>query len=126
VITRFTVDGDGCVLEEDDSGGLCCYEEVEKHIADMQAAYIRVIREAATIISEYRGCFAYSKHTRLADMASAWVLANTGITDVTTNGGLLYRDGKLIDLPEADLVARDHGYIYAEQLVKALAGKAGA
>ncbi len=40
--------------------------------------------------------------------------------EITTKNGLLYRDGKMIGLPEADRVAREHGYSYAEQLVRAL------
>ncbi len=43
--------------------------------------------------------------------------------EITTKNGLLYRDGKMIDLPEADKVAREHGYSFAEQLVKALEPK---
>lgn len=39
---------------------------------------------------------------------------------VTTKDGLLWRDGKIIPLPEADWVAEEHGYVYAEQLVRAL------
>lgn len=39
---------------------------------------------------------------------------------VTAKDGLLWRHGKIIPLPEADRVARDHGYQNAEQLVRAL------
>lgn len=40
--------------------------------------------------------------------------------EVYTQNGLLYRDKIVIDLPEADLVAKDHGFEYAEQLVRHL------
>jgi hypothetical protein len=39
---------------------------------------------------------------------------------ITTKNGLLYRDGRLITLPEADRLARANGYSYAESLVNAL------
>lgn len=39
---------------------------------------------------------------------------------VTTKNGLLYRDGKIINLPEADQVALKFGFAYAEQLVRHL------
>ncbi|KKL22463.1 hypothetical protein LCGC14_2406770 [marine sediment metagenome] len=40
--------------------------------------------------------------------------------EITTKNGLLYRDGQMIPVPEADWIAREHGYQYAEQLVKKL------
>lgn len=39
---------------------------------------------------------------------------------VTTRDGLLIRDGKTIQLPEADKVARRAGYKHAEEMVRAL------
>lgn len=42
---------------------------------------------------------------------------------ITTKDGLLYRDGKVINLPEADWVALQHGHLYAERFVKALAAE---
>jgi hypothetical protein len=39
---------------------------------------------------------------------------------ITTKDGLLYRNGKLISLPDADRLARLNGYPFAEQLVNAL------
>ena len=39
---------------------------------------------------------------------------------ITAKDGLLYRDGKVVELPEADRLAQERGYPYAEQLVKAL------
>lgn len=39
---------------------------------------------------------------------------------ITTKKGLLWRDGRLIELPEADRVAIAHGYMCAERMVKAL------
>jgi len=42
---------------------------------------------------------------------------------VTASKGLLWRNGEVIPLPEADRVARAHGYQYAEQLVRALEAK---
>lgn len=44
-------------------------------------------------------------------------------SEITTRDGLLWRDGKIIDLPEADRVARAHGHDYAERFVKFLEGK---
>lgn len=43
--------------------------------------------------------------------------------NITTKNGLLWRDGEVIPLPRADAVAREHGFQYAEQLVKALESK---
>lgn len=40
--------------------------------------------------------------------------------EITTKDGLLWRGGKIIDLPEADRVAEKLGFIYAEDLVKHL------
>jgi hypothetical protein len=34
--------------------------------------------------------------------------------------GLLWRNGKIIGLPEADIIARERGFNYAEELVKHL------
>ena len=42
---------------------------------------------------------------------------------ITTKKGVLWRDGKIINLPEADKVARDHGHLYAERFVKHLEKK---
>jgi len=42
---------------------------------------------------------------------------------VTARDGLLWCNGKMIPLPEADRVALQHGYQYAEQLVRALEAK---
>lgn len=42
---------------------------------------------------------------------------------ITAKDGLLWRNGKIIDLPEADAMARKHGFMYAEQLVKHLVEK---
>ena len=42
---------------------------------------------------------------------------------ITTKDGLLYRNGKIIELPEADRVARQRGFTYAEHLIKHLETK---
>lgn len=46
------------------------------------------------------------------------------LTDLTnevyTQNGLLYRKGVMINLPEADWIAKDYGFVYAEQLVRYL------
>ena len=42
---------------------------------------------------------------------------------LTAKDGLLWLNGEVVDLPFADALAREHGYQYAEQLVKALGGK---
>ena len=39
---------------------------------------------------------------------------------IVTKGGLLYKDGQLLDVISADQVAREHGYLFAERMVKAL------
>lgn len=39
---------------------------------------------------------------------------------ITTKGGLLFRNGKMIPLPEADAVSIQHGHLCAEIFVKAL------
>lgn len=39
---------------------------------------------------------------------------------ITAKDGLLWRDGKIIPLPEADVVAREYGYSCAEAMVRAL------
>lgn len=44
-------------------------------------------------------------------------------SQITTANGLLYRDGRIINLPEADDVALRHGHQCAEQFVRALEGK---
>ena len=36
---------------------------------------------------------------------------------ITTEHGLLYKDGKEIPLPEADVLAQTHGFMFAERLV---------
>ena len=45
---------------------------------------------------------------------------------ITADKGLLWKDGKIIALPQADFVARKYGFLYAEQLVRALEGQRGA
>lgn len=50
-------------------------------------------------------------------------MKQTKATLLTTNNGVLYRHGVMINLPEADFIARDHGFQYAEQLVKFLESK---
>lgn len=40
--------------------------------------------------------------------------------EVYTKNGLLYKDRIMIDLPEADRVAQEHSFMYAEQLVRQL------
>lgn len=42
---------------------------------------------------------------------------------ITTKDGLLYRDGQMLELPEANEVARAHGHHCAEQFVRALERK---
>jgi predicted lipoprotein with Yx(FWY)xxD motif len=42
------------------------------------------------------------------------------MSEYTTKNGLLYRDGELVGLPEADQVASEHGYMFAERMVHAL------
>lgn len=39
---------------------------------------------------------------------------------ITTKGGLLYQGKRLIDLPEADIIAQERGFMCAERLVKHL------
>lgn len=39
---------------------------------------------------------------------------------ITTRDGLLFIDGRELELPEADQVAQRHGYLYAERMVRAL------
>jgi hypothetical protein len=39
---------------------------------------------------------------------------------ITTKNGLLYRDDKIISLPEADEVARINEFIYVERLIRAM------
>lgn len=38
----------------------------------------------------------------------------------TTENGLLYCDGQSVQLPEADRIARQYGFMYVEQMVKHL------
>jgi len=42
------------------------------------------------------------------------------ITDYTAKNGLLFKGNDLIGLPQADMIARDHGFLYAERMVNAL------
>ena len=42
--------------------------------------------------------------------------------DITTDGGVLYRDGKMLDCQGADYWARRFGFQFAEELVAALRG----
>jgi hypothetical protein len=44
-------------------------------------------------------------------------------TDITTKNGLLFRGDEMIVLPEADEVARQHGFMYAERFVAYLEEK---
>lgn len=39
---------------------------------------------------------------------------------ITTSKGLLWRNGEIIPLPQADIVAQKHGYTCAEAFVRAL------
>ena len=39
---------------------------------------------------------------------------------ITSKNGLLYRDGDVIHLPEADIISRKFNYPFAEKLVKDL------
>jgi hypothetical protein len=48
------------------------------------------------------------------------LIAKWAAGKIATKNGLLYRGGEMIPLPEADQVAREHGYVYAEQFVRAL------
>jgi len=45
---------------------------------------------------------------------------NNNEAEVTSKDGLLWRNGAIIELPEADRVARQHGFDNAEQLVRHL------
>ena len=42
---------------------------------------------------------------------------------ITTKNGLLYINNEMIPLPEADMLARNHNYLCAEQMVRALEKK---
>ena len=42
---------------------------------------------------------------------------------ITVKDGLLWRNGEYIKLPEADIIARQRGFAYAEQLVNDLENK---
>jgi len=44
-------------------------------------------------------------------------------TEITTKNGLLFRGDEMIVLPEADEVARKHGFMYAERFVAYLEEK---
>jgi hypothetical protein len=48
------------------------------------------------------------------------LIVGTFFNFITSKDGLLWKNGKYIPLPEADIVARKHGFVYAEQLVKHL------
>lgn len=39
---------------------------------------------------------------------------------LTTENGLLYLNGEMLGVMQADAMARKYGYMYAEQLVRAL------
>ena len=41
-------------------------------------------------------------------------------SEITARDGLLWRGGEFLQTPEADAVAREHGYMWAEQMVKDL------
>lgn len=45
--------------------------------------------------------------------------------ELTTNHGLLFRDGVELSVSQADQAARDNGFVYAEQLVKHLEANNG-
>lgn len=47
-----------------------------------------------------------------------WLNAKEAV--ITTKDGLLYRNGRVLEAPEADNVARQHGFGYAENFVKYL------
>jgi len=42
------------------------------------------------------------------------------LSDYTTKNGLLYKDGKMLGVREADAVARYFKFVYAENMVKHL------
>lgn len=44
---------------------------------------------------------------------------------ITTKDGLLWREGKIIDLPEADIIANALGFLYVERLVKTMEKEKG-
>ena len=44
---------------------------------------------------------------------------------ITAANGLLYRNGVELDVFEADDVANEHGWVYAEQLVAAMSAPKG-
>jgi hypothetical protein len=46
--------------------------------------------------------------------------------NITTKNGLLYKDDRMIPLPEADIVAHEYGFMWAERMVKHLEGKQNA
>ena len=37
---------------------------------------------------------------------------------ITAKAGLLWVDGEIVGVPAADWLARDHGFVYAEQMVR--------
>lgn len=49
--------------------------------------------------------------------------AEKALNRITTKYGLLFRNGELLKLPEADRVAALHGFTCAERFVKHLEGK---
>ena len=49
------------------------------------------------------------------------LIAGTFSNFITSKNGLLWKNGKYIELPEADVIANKCGFLYAEQLVKHLA-----
>ena len=59
---------------------------------------------------------------RMADIYEAMTKAKrTTYSDkIVTSEGLLWRNGEFVPLLEADRVAREHGFVYAEQMVKSL------
>ena len=46
--------------------------------------------------------------------------ATTATEGITTQGGLLYRNGEYLNIFDADDTANQYGFAYAEQLVAAL------
>jgi len=56
------------------------------------------------------------------DAMIIWNKAQRGLlgSQITTQHGLLYKGEVLVRLPHADKLANEHGYVYAENMVKAL------
>ena len=99
-------------------------EETRARIqAEEQAKAEKAAREklaaeqAATAAAEKLAKDQAEAATRASVVMSDKAAADT----ITTRDGLLYRNEAIIELPEADQVARAHGYGCAEQFVKALA-----